>query len=302
MSRVQRVQKFRIYVTERLHAALEDILSVFEKTVVKYEEEAALSQEVISRQHALLCALQSPMMEPPDAFTQQLLPPPQDQDRIQDPDPRCAEEQLQVLDEADIIQFTYSSCGSAGPGAPTQLSPDQEVNLVSSETEDSEDYGRDSPDNQHDQQRPKRVQGPALSCRVCSRPFRARRFLIRHLTVHLQDPELLCGLCGRRFHSTDTLRLHLQTHRSAQRTSREPETRSKEPETRTGTTETRSRERRVQQNLQPQSGGGGVEALQVKKKKRLQCDLQRRRSQQSAERSANTQKKRKKKKKSSDSV
>lgn len=62
---MSRVQKLRVFVSQRLNAALEDILAVFEKTIVKYEQEAALSQEVISRQHALLCALNKPLMEIP---------------------------------------------------------------------------------------------------------------------------------------------------------------------------------------------------------------------------------------------
>lgn len=64
---MSRVQKLRFFVTQRLNAAVEEILAAFEKTIVKYEQEAALSQEVISRQHALLCALNKPLMDLPVA-------------------------------------------------------------------------------------------------------------------------------------------------------------------------------------------------------------------------------------------
>lgn len=57
---MSRVQKLRVFVSQRLNAAVEEILAAFEKTIVKYEQEAALCQEVISRQHALLCALHKP--------------------------------------------------------------------------------------------------------------------------------------------------------------------------------------------------------------------------------------------------
>lgn len=60
---MSRVQKLRVFVSQRLNVAVEEILEAFEKTIVKYEEEAALSREVISRQHALLCALNNPIME-----------------------------------------------------------------------------------------------------------------------------------------------------------------------------------------------------------------------------------------------
>lgn len=52
-------------VSQRLNAAVEDIIAAFEKTIVKYEEEAAQCHEVISRQHALLCALNRPLMDSP---------------------------------------------------------------------------------------------------------------------------------------------------------------------------------------------------------------------------------------------
>lgn len=56
------VQKLRAFASQRLNEALEEILEAFEKTIVKYEEEAALNREVISRQHALLCALNNPVI------------------------------------------------------------------------------------------------------------------------------------------------------------------------------------------------------------------------------------------------
>ena len=64
---MSRLQDLRVFVGQRLEAALEEILGVFEKTLVRYEQEAALNQQVISRQHALLCALHKPLMELPSA-------------------------------------------------------------------------------------------------------------------------------------------------------------------------------------------------------------------------------------------
>ncbi|KAM6903528.1 uncharacterized protein PEZ65_018350 [Lycodopsis pacificus] len=246
---MSRVQKIRVFVTQRLNAALEDILGVLEKTIVQYEEEAALSREVISRQHALLCALHKPLMELPsaDAFTQQLIKnqevPPEHQDQ--------EGEQLLDLDEADIIQFTFSAGGAARSDEDLDLSaartarvqpgacgPDQEVHLVSSETEDSEDYSKDSTDTRSapDQQKPKITRRPAgpSSCRVCSRTFKTRRFLIHHLRAHLKDSESVCGLCGERFESTQSLKIHIQTHRTPRRRTGDLEnqtgTRSQQPE------------------------------------------------------------------------
>nr|XP_020507347.1 leucine-rich repeat extensin-like protein 1 [Labrus bergylta] len=146
---MSRVQKFRLFVTQRLHVAVEDILAAFEETLVKYEQEAALTQEVISRQHALLCALNKPLMEAAqsgDVITKQLLVsndsvPLEHQDQ-ETPEPPLVREEggpPPHLAEDDIIHFTYSTRCS--------VRPDQEVHLVSSETEDSEDYSQDPPDH-----------------------------------------------------------------------------------------------------------------------------------------------------------
>ncbi|XP_040908864.1 transcriptional repressor CTCF-like [Toxotes jaculatrix] len=256
---MSRVQKLRVFVSQRLNAAVEEIWAAFEKTIVKYEEEAALCQEVISRQHALLCTLHKPLMEVPsaDAFTQQLVLSkdevcPEQQDR--DPDPDQEGEHLQDLDEAEIIKFTYNPRCAVRPGEdvdlpaaraaqvdPGSADPDQDVQLVlSSETEDSDDYSKDSaePSPAPNRLKPKTKRRPGgLSCRVCSRTFKAHRFLFRHVEGHLQDPEQVCGLCGEQFETTDGLRLHMQTHWSTGRR-RDPGDQ----------TETQSGERRLYQH------------------------------------------------------
>ncbi|KAG8004789.1 Dynein intermediate chain 3 [Nibea albiflora] len=221
--------KLRVFVQQRLHAAVEEILAVFEQTIVKYEEEAALSQQVISRQHALLCALHTPLMNEPgaDAVTQQLLrnqeaqPEPQnrDQDHNQEQDqpelPQDEEEQVQVdLDKADIIQFTYSSrCVDGTAAAGPELGAaglDQDVQLLSSETEDSDDYSKDPTDARSTSKTGHGPGGP-LSCRVCSRTFKARRFLLRHSKAHLQEVGPVCG-------AAESLKLNVvRTHRTAQK-------------------------------------------------------------------------------------
>ncbi|XP_023267655.1 transcriptional repressor CTCF-like [Seriola lalandi dorsalis] len=253
---MSRVQKLRVFVSQRLNLAVEEILAAFEKTIVKYEQEAALCQEVISRQHALLCALHKPLMAVPsaDAFTQQLMgskeevhPEQQDQDQA-DLWPSHVkeqeEEQLQDLDEAEIIEFTYNSSRVVRPGEEVDLSdagtaqvepgsadPDQDVQLVlSSETEDSDDYSNECADPRPalNRLKPKTSRRPAglLSCRVCSRTFKVRRCLFRHVKTHLQEAEQVCGLCGEQFETPDSLRLHIQTHWSTRRR-RDPENQTK---------------------------------------------------------------------------
>ncbi|XP_027891473.1 zinc finger protein 219-like [Xiphophorus couchianus] len=224
---MSRSQKLRLFVTQRLNAAVEEILAAFEETIVKYEEEAALSQQVISRQHALLCALDKTVMEAPaaDVFTQQLLDPRDDLlltrlDQNLLLEPSChvevkPEETLPPLDAAEIIEFTYSSRPSARlrDGVHPVPDPDPDVPVVlSSETEDSDDYSKGSPDpGSAPREQPSR-HGDGFSCQACSRAFSARRFLFRHVRGHLQDPTPVCGLCGEQFEVPRVLKLHLQTH------------------------------------------------------------------------------------------
>ncbi|XP_076610226.1 uncharacterized protein LOC143335015 [Chaetodon auriga] len=300
---MSRVQKLRVFVSQRLNAAVEEILGVFEKTLIKYEEEAALCQEVISRQHALLCAVHKPLMDlpPADAFTQQLSVnnkevPPEHQDQDQeDPVPphvrqERGEEQLQDLDEADIIQFTYNARCAVKPGEqvdwlsaagtvhtePGTAGPDQDVQIVSSETEDSDDYDKDLTNTRSasNQLKPKRGCSPGgrFSCRVCSQTFKAQRFLLRHITAHLREAEPICGLCGERFEAAESLKLHIQTHLTTPMRKLENRTR------------TRSGEGRFHQHLQADTNARvytskkqhtcddcGTASVQVWKKRRHRC-------------------------------
>ncbi|XP_012734735.2 zinc finger and SCAN domain-containing protein 10 [Fundulus heteroclitus] len=230
---MSRSLKLRLFVSQRLNAAVEEILDAFEKTIVKYEEEAVLSQQVISRQHALLCALNKPVMDAPaaDVFTQQLLVPIDDRQNqnlhhktVPEPSPveEKQEEQRQALDAADIIEFTYSSRPSAklrgdfqSLAGPKPVDPDQDHPVVlSSETEDSDDYSRDSADTRPASHKLPGLHKPrdGFSCQACSRAFGARRFLFRHVRTHVHDPKPVCGLCAEQFEGAGGLRLHLQTH------------------------------------------------------------------------------------------
>lgn len=160
--------------------------------------------------------------------------PPEDQDRDQSQQSLQDQEgqQVQDVDEADIIQFTYSTKCVARPESGA-AGPEQDVYLVSSETEDSEDYSKD-PDSRTvmTQSKPKRGRRPGsgLRCRVCSQTFKARRVLLRHVRAHLQEVDPACGLCGQHFDTAESLKLHLQTHQTGRRAKTRTRTRERQPQ------------------------------------------------------------------------
>ncbi|XP_041867926.1 zinc finger protein 836-like [Melanotaenia boesemani] len=244
------VENMRAFVSQRLNSAVEEILAAFEKAIQKYEEEAALSQEVIARQHALLCALHKPLMESPsaDVFTQQLLlskevSSQKDQNPQQDIVPQSLfkeeqqEEQLQDLDENEIIEFTYNSsravksCEDLQPLVePRPVDPDRNVPLVlSSETEDSEDYSKDPADLTPTTDKSQVLCRPkGFSCSVCNRTFKACSFLLRHLKAHVLEAKQVCSLCSEQFETADDLRHHLLTHRRKKKLQTQARTQNRE--------------------------------------------------------------------------
>lgn len=94
---------------------------------------------------------------------------------------------------------------------------DQDVLYVSSETEDSDDYNKES-DSRSALKHPKPKRGRRArldpGCRVCQLTFGSHSALLQHAEVHLQEEGPACGLCGERFDSAERLTLHLETHRT----------------------------------------------------------------------------------------
>ncbi|XP_071378489.1 uncharacterized protein [Centroberyx affinis] len=117
---MSRAQMLRVFVNQRLNAAVEEIFGLFEKTIQGYEEE-------IDRQRRLLENVLKPEVQinkpaPPQLFVHQEEDPPEQQEWSPslDPEPRHIkeeqeelwtsheEEQLQGSEEADIIKFPFT--------------------------------------------------------------------------------------------------------------------------------------------------------------------------------------------------
>lgn len=187
-----------------------------------------------------------------DVFTQQLLDgkevvPPNHQILSQDvvPEPlrveaKQQEEQLQDLDDVEIIEFTYNSKNAVNPRndfptlpvvEPGSALPNQGGSLaMSSETEDSLDYSKDSAEAVPVFKKPQRCKRPTDSfiCRACNRSFTARRYLILHTKCHIHDAKQVCGLCGEQFQVVDGLKNHLQMHSKTRKRKIQVRTQSRE--------------------------------------------------------------------------
>ncbi|XP_063755124.1 cilia- and flagella-associated protein 251-like [Eleginops maclovinus] len=128
---MSKVQMQLSLVKQRLTAAAEEIFVLFERTIAEYEEELSRSKEENERHRKLLDAVLQPHIRIHRADVQQLVVvkeevPPEQQERgssldqeEQEPPPHIKEEQqelwsrregeqLQGLEEADIIEFTFT--------------------------------------------------------------------------------------------------------------------------------------------------------------------------------------------------
>ncbi|XP_067469059.1 zinc finger protein ZFP2-like isoform X1 [Thunnus thynnus] len=187
----------RMFVTERLTAAVDDILGLFGSTVARYREQ-------IDRQRRQLDTLRSEE---------------ENQDRRADvlqaswikP---CPEEQILSFqpDQTDI-KTEEGVCDAAGGS---------DAAAGGSDTEDSADYWTEaaglwrpeetaaaggqssSPGRKLSPERP-----PVFGCKVCGESFQRRSYLLSHAAAHVRD----CSVCGKQLEAAESLKLHLRAHR-----------------------------------------------------------------------------------------
>ncbi|XP_068189780.1 zinc finger protein 665-like [Antennarius striatus] len=200
----------RTLVTERLAAAVDDILEVFVRTVVRYREQIELQR----RQLDVLRAAE------------------EKRNRAADPLPvpswikLCPEDlnlQLDQPDRSDRMDAavathikTEAASGDCGEPSsdPTGGSPGNGRLLA----DWSDPVGLWNPEDlQEPPVSPQTSPDPppqtpsAFSCKVCGEPFQRVRHLFAHSSAHLSD----CGVCGKRLEAAENLKLHLGTHREA---------------------------------------------------------------------------------------
>uniref|UniRef100_UPI0037E8A9DB zinc finger protein 814-like n=1 Tax=Semicossyphus pulcher TaxID=241346 RepID=UPI0037E8A9DB len=236
------METLKMFVKERLTAAVDDILEVFGKTVFQYREQ-------IDLQRRQLDSLRSEE----DRWKQAAEPLPASPWIKPSPDEQILSVQLDQTDSVDETDAGTSTpqiktevggqeCGASEPnghfdpvGGSEEMS---EGRLLAecSETEDSGDYWRDpagfwKPEENKEPQGQnsslsERVKSssdlslesdlshqpaPLFNCKVCGESFQRISHLLNHSSAHLRD----CGLCGKHLDHTENLKLHLKVHREA---------------------------------------------------------------------------------------
>ncbi|KAF1382091.1 hypothetical protein PFLUV_G00160840 [Perca fluviatilis] len=225
------METLRMYVNERLTAAVDDILGLFGETVARYREQ-------IDRQRGQLDKLRSEE----DKWSQT------DPDQTSSWVKLCPDDPIRSvpLDRTDQTRETdavFSAariktevCGDdRGASEPTsdfdpERASDGRHLADSSNTEDSGDWGEAPglwrPEEMDEEARgqspppggtapssaePPRPSQPAFSCKVCGESFKRIGRLTTHASEHPRD----CGLCGKRLEPAESLELHLRVHRDA---------------------------------------------------------------------------------------
>ncbi|XP_034534518.1 zinc finger and SCAN domain-containing protein 2-like [Notolabrus celidotus] len=228
------METLRLFVNERLTAAVEDILEVIGNTVCRYREQI----EVQRRQLDLLQSEESSWKPGAD-------PPP-----VSSWIKRCPDEPILTdsVDETDASAAQVKTedggedCGSLEPNGDfdpaggSEGASESRLFADCSDTEDSGDYWRESagfwrPEDEKKEAsegqsssqgvrmtsssdfslepEASRQPAPVFGCKVCGESYQRISHLLTHASAHLRD----CGLCGKHLEETENLKDHLRGHR-----------------------------------------------------------------------------------------
>lgn len=235
----------RSFISERLTAAAVEILGVFERTVVQYEEEIDRQRKLLEinwkpetklkatgfpQQHVCegevtladegLYSQQiqitlSSSVNQPDQPEASLI-------KYENKEPACSQvkeeqeelrtvqdgEQLALKQEPDtlMVTLTYSD-GEAGPECHQTLSPATE-----SQSHKGNKQGDSGSDRNAEHNRSDADVGKQLKCDICGKAFKDKYQLKKHQKIHSGEKPFACETCGKRFMCTTHLKSHMRTH------------------------------------------------------------------------------------------
>ncbi|XP_042291798.1 gastrula zinc finger protein XlCGF57.1-like isoform X2 [Thunnus maccoyii] len=244
---MSKVQMLRASVTQRLTAAAEEIFVLFERSIAEYEEELSRSKEENERQRKLLDAVFNPQLQLHRAAlpldVRKVIVGEEEQQEWnfnldqQDPEPPHIKEeqeelwtsqegeQLQVLEEAEITQFTFTP-------VPVKTEDDEEKpqssQLHQRQTEqmkteaDGEDCGGPEPARNSD---PDRHLQPDTDDKISNssktetedsdewkETSAPQSGLKSHMSCNTRKKSFSCSECGKKFCQKGHLIIHRRMH------------------------------------------------------------------------------------------
>ncbi|XP_061620931.1 zinc finger and SCAN domain-containing protein 2-like [Phyllopteryx taeniolatus] len=220
-----KVETLRALLNERLSAAVEEIVVVFERTIAEYEEELCRTKEENERQRQLLDAvLKSQVGLHKESSGEECLPSEQQAllSRLEPQEPKAPHvKEEEEEGKVDITKLPLTGVslkaddegeeegdgghcgGSQADNLLAPLSHSEDIMSHSPETDD-EEYSK-SDMTCHDDKK-------HWKCSQCGKTFYYRCALIKHNIIHTGEKPFMCSVCGKGFAHKGSLTTHTRTH------------------------------------------------------------------------------------------
>ncbi|XP_044052185.1 zinc finger protein 91-like [Siniperca chuatsi] len=234
------VHYFRKFVNERLTAATEEILGVFEKTIVVYEEEinrqrklldivlkpelklhrAELPQQHVCTEEEVLAVQQLRIQERNSSLDHEDPEPPQIKEEQEELCTSQEGEQLVLKQETDLFKLRPTCEGSDHSEDQTLCSllldplPLTNISVIVIKSEsDREGLGVSGPNSDnHLSHTDQKAENKQFKCPFCTEEFHDFYKLKIHIRTHTGEKRFKCDTCGKGFTQKALLRKHMMTH------------------------------------------------------------------------------------------
>ncbi|XP_061620933.1 zinc finger and SCAN domain-containing protein 2-like [Phyllopteryx taeniolatus] len=217
-----KVETLRALLNERLSAAVEEIVVVFERTIAEYEEELCRTKEENERQRQLLDAVFKPQVVLRRESSRKEYLPSEQLASISKLEPQEAEaphiKEEEEEEKADITKLPLIGVslkaddegeekgdgGSQADNLFAPLSDSEDIITSHSPDTDDEDYPKSEMTCHADKKRWK--------CSQCDKTFHYSSALIKHSRIHTGEKPFMCSVCGKSFAHKGNLTAHTRTH------------------------------------------------------------------------------------------